>query len=259
VTNELPPEVEAVKERITLPGPSGPETPEPGFSRTELPPAITGELRALLSWWRTVSDGSPPNERHVEPDADLPASAATAMLAGLAAADRAIDGGATLLIPRVVLRDDIAARSLVAVLTRLDASVMVPQPEGMPDSAWMEKVTAIRDASYRLSFERAEPVPLLDAAATPGIAFLIGVLLNAAARRTPCILDGTDELAAALVADRISAGARAWWICGSQSTDPARSAAAERIDPAPGLPLALTDDEGLGAQATLALLRLLTA
>ena len=71
-----------------------------------------------------------------------------------------------------------------------------------------------------------------------------------------CLPDGTDEHAAALVADRLCYRASGWWRAGATSADPARAAAADRIDLAAGLPLALTDDEGKGAAATLALLQL---
>jgi nicotinate-nucleotide--dimethylbenzimidazole phosphoribosyltransferase len=100
---------------------------------------------------------------------------------------------------------------------------------------------------------------MLEALHAYQVAAVVGVLLSAAARRTPCLVDGTDELAAALVADRLCYRAKGWWRAGSDSPDPGRRAATERIDLAPGLPLGLTDDAGRGAEATLAILTLLTS
>jgi len=249
MTTALPPEVESAADRITLPV----ERP------LALPDAVTGELRRLLAWWQSLGDGTPPRECVVEPGmGDVP-DVSGALLAGLAAADAAVDAGANVVIPRVADRDDSAARALVAALTRTDAPAVVPQGEGMSDAAWMAKVAGIRDLSFALAPLRGEPATLLALLTANSMAFVVGALLGAAARQTPCIIDGTDELAAAVVADRVSARAKAWWICGSQSTDPARHAAAERVDLSPGLPLALSDDDGLGAEATLALLRLLTS
>jgi nicotinate-nucleotide--dimethylbenzimidazole phosphoribosyltransferase len=105
---------------------------------------------------------------------------------------------------------------------------------------------------------RAETMALLDDLRAPAIAFSAGVLLSAAARRTACIVDGTDEHAAALVADRMSTRAKAWWTSGSQSSDLARQAAVDRIGLRQGLPLALSDESGWGARATIAMVRLAT-
>ena len=82
------------------------------------------------------------------------------------------------------------------------------------------------------------------------------MLLGAAARRTPCLIDGTEPATAALVADRLAFRAKAWWREAATSTDPAQRAAVNRIDLTAGLPLALSDEGGHGAQATVALLRL---
>ena len=112
----------------------------------------------------------------------------------------------------------------------------------------------VRDRAAAVVDLRGEPMALLAALPAPGIAYTTGVLLGAAARRTPCLVDGTDELAAALVADRLCHRARGWWRAASDSPDPGRAAAIDRVDLAAGLPLALTDDAGRGAQATLALL-----
>ena len=248
MTNDLPPEIAAAAERMEAPA-----------AATEAMPAdVTGELRILLAWWHSMAGGSEPHVAIVDAAGGPWLDAGDAMVAGLQAADSAVDSGANLLVPRVTARDDIAARTIIAVLTRSDAQALVPQPEGMSDADWIAKVTSIRDDANRVTSHRGELVALLDSAKALPIAFVVGVLMCAAARRTPCLIDGTDELAAAVVADRITLSAKSWWRCGSQSDDPARRAAVERTDLARGLPLALTDDDGLGSEATLALLRLLT-
>jgi nicotinate-nucleotide--dimethylbenzimidazole phosphoribosyltransferase len=249
VTADLPAEITAAAERIGA----------PTASSEELPESVTGELRGLLAWWHDVCGTTPPQPSVIAGEQGSWTTASDAMRAGLEAADRAIDAGANVLLPRMVSHDDSPARTVIAVLARQDAPALVPQPEGFTDAAWMAKVTKVRDAAHHASDLRAEPVDLLDDTGALEVAFIVGVLLGAAARETPCVVDGTDELAAVLVADRISLSAKQWWRCGSQSTDPARAAAAERADVDRGLPLALTDDAGLGAESTLALLRMLTS
>ena len=208
---------------------------------------LTGELGALAQWWQDRAGATPPV-------AVVVPCGAGGIDDGVAAADRAIDAGATLLVPRVTTRDDLAARTLIALLTRREASSVVHQPTGLADREWMDRVAAVRDRSADAVDRRGEPAALVEDLGSAGIASAAGVLLAAAARRTPCLVDGTDELAAALVADRLAYRAKGWWRAASDSPDPGRAAAIDRIDLAPGLPLHLADDAGLGADATIALL-----
>jgi nicotinate-nucleotide--dimethylbenzimidazole phosphoribosyltransferase len=246
VTASIPDELEAVVARIN-----------PALDEIAgTPVALTGELAVLLDWWQSVSDGSTPRVAKVgSPPVD---DVADAMRSGVAAADREIDAGATLLVPRVSRRDEHAARTLVALLAYVEPQAVVPQRPGTSDTQWIADVTRLRDDVSRLSGDRGEPMALLEGVRGSDIAFVVGVLLAAAARRTPCIIDGTEECAAVVVADRLSNRARSWWLCGSQSPDPARAATLDRVGLAPGLPLALSDEDGWGAEATIALLRLVT-
>ncbi|MBK9740629.1 MAG: nicotinate-nucleotide--dimethylbenzimidazole phosphoribosyltransferase [Actinobacteria bacterium] len=245
MTDPLPTAIAAVLDRVGLPD----ERDAP------LPPEVTGELARLLLWWRSVSSQVVPTPGHVAtPEAPRPAS--EAMAAGFAAADRAIDSGATVIVPVPGPGDLRSARTLIALLSRREASSVLAQPEGMPDTNWMAECAAIRDAIRDAVDLRPDPLGLLDAVGGHRIAFLVGVLLESAARRTPCLVDGTEPSAAALVADRMSYRAKAWWREGATSTDPARRMAVDRVDLTPGLPLGLADECGMGAAATLALLPL---
>jgi nicotinate-nucleotide--dimethylbenzimidazole phosphoribosyltransferase len=245
VSEDLPAELAAVVARITAPEPAS----------TPVPIDVTGVLADLDLWWRTCSDGRPLVVAELDPPA--PDDVLAAILAGIDAADRAVDAGSTLLVPRVRSRDDEGARTLIALLTRKEASAVVFQRDGMSDRDWMAACAAVRDRAAGAAEHRGDAVRLLAAVGSPAIALVVGTLLAASARRTPCLVDGTDELAAALAADRISFRAKGWWRSASDSPDPGRAAAIDRIDLAPGLPLGLTDDAGRGAQATVALLDLL--
>lgn len=241
MTVEPPAALSAVIDRVVAPEPR----------EIDIAPDVTGALADLLGWWQRLADG-PLVDRRVEvaPGPDVIA----ALEAGIAAGDRAVDEGATLLVPVATPRDPIAARTLMALLTRRESSAVLPQPVGMTDRDWMTACAEVRDRAADVADLRGEPLALLQDLPAPGIAAVVGMLLAAAARRTPCIIDGPDELAAALVADRLCHRARGWWRAGSDSPDPGRAAAIDRIDLAPGLPLGLTDDVGHGARATIALL-----
>jgi len=249
VTDELPPSVAEVVARIEAPPPAG--------DVVDLPGDVTGSLADLLGWWRALSADRRPLPARISvgtQSLDVPA----ALSAGITAADAAIDSGKNLIVPRVDTRDDLTARAVISLLTRREASRVLHQPAGVTDRDWMSACASVRDRSAEATEHRGSPVDLLDALGATAIAAAVGVLLGAAARRTPCLVDGTDELAAALVADRLCFRAKAWWRAASDSPDPGRIAAIERMDLTAGLTLMLTDDVGRGADATLALLDLLS-
>ncbi len=220
-----------------------------------VPPAdVTGALGDLWTWWHSLVPGASVEPRWLDgPDGPI----AAAMDAGVTAADAAVDAGVTLLIPRVARPDDTVARTVIGLLTRKESSAVLAQPAGMTDRDWMVACADIRDRMADVVEHRGEPVPLLDHLGAGSLAGVVGILLGAAARRTPCLVDGTPELAAALVADRLAFRAKGWWRAGATSPDPARIAAVDRIDLTPGLPLDLSDDAGRGAEVTVDLLELL--
>lgn len=249
-------------------------------------PGLTGELATLSSWWQRLAGDAPVVAAYVvvDPYDAMPDTApggndcARALSVGLAAANRAIDSGATLLVPgsgpgpmwdgRVRPADpaspvdpagpddDVRARALIGLLTKRDASSVLGQPLGMPDGVWMDECARIRDTMAEHRALLGEQLSLLDAVDGHAIAVTAGALIGAAARRTPCLIDGTSEWAAALVADRIAHRARHWWRAASTSTDPAWTAARDRTDIPAGLPLGL-DHDGWGARVTIALLEMI--
>jgi nicotinate-nucleotide--dimethylbenzimidazole phosphoribosyltransferase len=85
------------------------------------------------------------------------------------------------------------------------------------------------------------------------LAALAGLLVQAALRRTPVILDGPAACAAALAAERIAPGARGWWLVGGVSPDPAATLAIGALGLTPLLDLRITADDGTGALAAATL------
>jgi hypothetical protein len=73
-------------------------------------------------------------------------------------------------------------------------------------------------------------------------------------RRTPVVLDGVVSGAAALLAEELAPGARAWWVAGHRSTEPAHTLVLEQLDLKPLLELNMRLGEGSGATAAIPLL-----
>ena len=87
------------------------------------------------------------------------------------------------------------------------------------------------------------------------LAAMAGFLAQAAVRRTPVLLDGVVVTAAALVAERLAPGARAWWQAGHRSTEPAHTLALAQLELEPIVDLRMRLGEGTGAAVALPVVR----
>ncbi|WP_406237758.1 nicotinate-nucleotide--dimethylbenzimidazole phosphoribosyltransferase [Nocardia sp. NBC_01009] len=179
-----------------------------------------------------------------------------ALSAGIAIADEEIDAGADLLIAGDMgIGNTTPATVLIATLTDTEPVAAVGRGTGVDDDGWARKVAAIRDAMRRARPVAKDPVELLRVAAGADFAAMAGFLAQAAARRTPVILDGVVVTAAALVAEDLAAGASAWWLAGHRSTEPAHTLALTRLRLEPLLDLNMRLGEGSGALTALPILR----
>ncbi|WP_327114419.1 nicotinate-nucleotide--dimethylbenzimidazole phosphoribosyltransferase [Nocardia sp. NBC_01730] len=179
-----------------------------------------------------------------------------ALAAGRAIADEEIDTGADLLIAGDMgIGNTTPATVLVATLTDTEPVAATGRGTGVDDAGWARKVAAIRDAMRRARPVVKDPVELLRIAAGADFAAMAAFLAQAAARRTPVILDGVVVTAAAMVAEDLAAGARAWWLAGHRSTEPAHALALKHLRLDPLLDLNLRLGEGSGALTALPVLR----
>ncbi len=167
---------------------------------------------------------------------------------GVTIADAEIDAGADLLIVGDMgSGNTTSAAAIIGLLAPADLLSVVGRGTGIDDDTWMRKAAAVRDAVRRGKPHKGSPLGLMAAIGGPDIATMVGLLLGAAARRTPVILDGTVISAAALIAHRAAYKSRDWWQAGHRSTEPAHSAALGRLDLAPLLDLQMRLGEGTGA------------
>ncbi|MFV8051033.1 nicotinate-nucleotide--dimethylbenzimidazole phosphoribosyltransferase [Mycobacterium sp. 48b] len=182
--------------------------------------------------------------------------AATAISAGRQIADEEVDGGADLLIAGDMgIGNTTAATTLVAALTGAEPVVVVGRGTGIDDHGWMRKAGAVRDALYRARAVTSDPLGLLRVCGGADLAAMAGFLAQAAIRRTPVLLDGLVVTAAALVAEQLAPGARAWWQAGHRSTEPAHSLALSHLGLDPIVDLGMRLGEGTGAAVALPIVR----
>lgn len=189
-------------------------------------------------------------------DALTEAELYAALAAGRAIADEEIDSGADLLIAGDMgIGNTTPATVLIATLTDTEPVVAIGRGTGVDDAGWMRKASAIRDAMWRARPHRQDPFALLRIAGGADFAATAGYLAQAAARRTPVILDGVVVTAAALIAEMLAPGAKRWWVAGHRSTEPAHPLALAKLDLEPLVELNMRLGEGSGAVSALPLLR----
>jgi nicotinate-nucleotide--dimethylbenzimidazole phosphoribosyltransferase len=186
--------------------------------------------------------------------------AGAAIGAGVAFADQEIDAGADLLVlADVGVGSTTAAAALVGLLTGTDASGVVGRGSGIDDAAWMRKCAVIRDAMRRSRPVLGDQVALLASAGGADLATATGLLLGAAARRTPVLLDGVVSAAAALVAQRVAFRSVDWWLAAHRTGDPAHELALDRLSLEPLLELGIHVGEGVGAMVAVPMLQTASA
>ncbi len=179
-----------------------------------------------------------------------------AFTAGVAIADEEVDAGADLLIPGDMgIGNTTTAAVLVGAVLALEPTAVTGRGTGLDDVGWMRKVTVVRDAMRRARPVRYDPFDLLTAVGGADVAAMTGFLVEAAARRTPVLLDGVVSGAAAVVAREMCYDAAAWWLAGHRSTEPAHSAVLDALDLRPLVDLGLRLGEGSGALVALPILR----
>ncbi|SUA43035.1 Nicotinate-nucleotide--dimethylbenzimidazole phosphoribosyltransferase [Nocardia africana] len=189
-------------------------------------------------------------------DALTEAELYAALAAGRAIADEEIDSGADLLIAGDMgIGNTTPATVLIATLTDTEPVLAIGRGTGVDDAGWMRKASAIRDAMWRARPHRQDPFALLRIAGGADFAATAGYLAQAAARRTPVILDGVVVAAAALIAEMLAPGAKRWWVAGHRSTEPAHPLALAKLDLEPLVELDMRLGEGSGAVSALPLLR----
>ncbi|MFJ1461324.1 nicotinate-nucleotide--dimethylbenzimidazole phosphoribosyltransferase [Nocardia sp. N2S4-5] len=189
-------------------------------------------------------------------DALTEAEVNAALAAGKAIADEEIDGGADLLIAGDMgIGNTTPATVLIATLTDTEPVLAVGRGTGIDDAGWMRKAAAVRDAMWRARSHRHDPAALLRVAGGADLAAAAGYLAQAAARRTLVILDGVVITAAALLADMLAPGAKAWWVAGHRSTEPSHARALDRLGLEPLVDLGMRLGEGSGALTALPVLR----
>jgi nicotinate-nucleotide--dimethylbenzimidazole phosphoribosyltransferase len=176
------------------------------------------------------------------------AEAVAALEAGIAIAGELAARGVTLLATgEMGIANTTSAAALAAHFTGKTAAEITGRGTGVDDAGLARKVEVVRRA---LALHSAAGVEPLDALARMGgfeIAGLAGLVLGAAARRVPVVVDGFISSAAALAAVRIAPAAAGYLVAGHRSVEPGHRHVLAALDARPVLELELRLGEGTGA------------
>ncbi|MDG4783386.1 nicotinate-nucleotide--dimethylbenzimidazole phosphoribosyltransferase [Micromonospora sp. WMMD961] len=178
--------------------------------------------------------------------------ALAAVQTGIRIADELIDAGARILLTGDMgIGNTTPAAALIAAFTGVDALDATGRGTGVDDPTYAHKVAVVRAALARHAPDPTDPLGVLAAVGGLEHAALAGLILGAAARRTPVLLDGVIAVSAALAAAAFAPDAVGAMVAGHRSAEPGATVALRHLGLDPLVDLGLRLGEGTGALLAL--------
>ncbi len=175
-----------------------------------------------------------------------PAQRDAAFRAGEAAVNRAVVGGANvLLMGELGIGNSAAAAAVASALLRRPAAELVGPGSGLDATGVTRKIAVVQAA-----LDRHQPETPLDALTALGgfeIAALVGAYRQAAKRGVPCLVDGFISMTAALCAVQLQPTVADWLIYAHRSAEPGAQRVEAALQAQPLLDLEMRLGEGTGA------------
>ncbi|MEU7590180.1 nicotinate-nucleotide--dimethylbenzimidazole phosphoribosyltransferase [Micromonospora sp. NPDC049230] len=178
--------------------------------------------------------------------------ALAAVQTGIRIADELIDAGAGILLTGDMgIGNTTPAATLIAAFTGADPLDATGRGTGIDDPTYAHKVAVVRAALTRHTPDPADPLGVLAAVGGLEHAALAGLILGAAARRTPVLLDGVIAVSAALAAAAFAPDSVRAMVAGHRSAEPGATVALRHLGLDPLIDLGLRLGEGTGALLAL--------
>ncbi|MEW2593713.1 nicotinate-nucleotide--dimethylbenzimidazole phosphoribosyltransferase [Micromonospora aurantiaca] len=178
--------------------------------------------------------------------------ARTAVETGIRVAGELIDAGAGILLTGDMgIGNTTPSATLIAAFSGVDAEAATGRGTGVDDETYARKVAVVRAALARHEPDPADPLGVLATVGGLEHAALTGLILGAAARRVPVLLDGVIAVSAALAAAAFAPDAVGAMVAGHRSAEPGATAALRHLGLEPLIDLGLRLGEGTGALLAL--------
>lgn len=180
------------------------------------------------------------------------AQAEGAIATGRALAGELIAGGVQLLVTgEMGIGNTTAASAVTAALTGRPAAEVTGRGTGLDDAAYGHKVHVVQRALALHAPDRNDPLGVLAAVGGFEIGGLAGLIVGAAERRVPVVLDGFITGAAALLAAALAPAVRQYLVASHRSMEPGHRVILEELGLEPLLDLRLRLGEGTGGALAL--------
>jgi nicotinate-nucleotide--dimethylbenzimidazole phosphoribosyltransferase len=140
-----------------------------------------------------------------------------------------------------------ASSAICAVMTGKPVAEVTGQGTGLTDEQLQHKIAVIERALAVNRPDPAKPLEVLQKVGGFEIGGLVGVMLGAAVRRIPVVIDGFISGAAALIATALSPGLKSYLIAAHLSAEPGHRILLEDLGLKPLLSLDMRLGEGTGA------------
>ncbi|MEU2984556.1 nicotinate-nucleotide--dimethylbenzimidazole phosphoribosyltransferase [Micromonospora aurantiaca] len=178
--------------------------------------------------------------------------ARSAVETGIRVAGELIDAGAGILLTGDMgIGNTTPSATLIAAFSGVDAEAATGRGTGVDDETYARKVAVVRTALARHEPDPADPLGVLATVGGLEHAALTGLILGAAARRVPVLLDGVIAVSAALAAAAFAPDAVGAMVAGHRSAEPGATAALRHLGLEPLIDLGLRLGEGTGALLAL--------
>lgn len=180
--------------------------------------------------------------------------ATSAIQAGIEIASQEIANGADIIgTGDMGIGNTTASSAIVATITRRPVSTVTGRGTGIDDAGLDHKIQVIEDALALYKLNADDGLDVLSKVGGFEIGGLAGVMLGAAARRVPIVIDGFISGAAALIAYQLSPSIQPYLIAAHRSVETGHRAALEYLRLEPLLDLNLRLGEGTGAALGISL------
>ncbi len=173
---------------------------------------------------------------------------------GVAAACEEIDGGATLLATGDMgIGNTTASSAVVAAITGHPVRQVTGRGTGVSDEQFERKVAVIEQALRVNQPDRQDALDILAKVGGFEIGAIAGVILGAASRRVPVIVDGFISGAGQLIASELCGAAMDYTFAAHRSVEIGHAIVLNRLSQLPLLSLDLRLGEGTGAALAMSI------
>lgn len=144
--------------------------------------------------------------------------------------------------------------AVAAALLKCEVSKVTGRGAGLDDVGLSKKQKVIEEAIQKYDLYHADALTILQTVGGLDIAGLVGVCIGGARCHLPIVLDGVISMVAALLAERLIPGTKAYYIPSHKGKEPAINLLAKELELEPVIDGKLALGEGTGAVMMFALL-----